>query len=126
MLYPVELQAPCPAERVPQTCIAGLKLGRGRGIRTPDPLLPKQMRYQTAPCPDVSRPLCTGDYYSCPLIEPQDNTGALNSSQFESIPGFNELPPLATALHFRQRPDSGCCLHPASGMFPACLRARLR
>ena len=25
--------------------------GRGRGIRTPDPLLPKQMRYQTAPCP---------------------------------------------------------------------------
>ena len=27
--------------------------GRGRGIRTPDPLLPKQMRYQTAPCPDA-------------------------------------------------------------------------
>ena len=27
------------------------KIGRGRGIRTPDPLLPKQMRYQTAPCP---------------------------------------------------------------------------
>ena len=27
--------------------------GRGRGIRTPDPLLPKQMRYQTAPCPDT-------------------------------------------------------------------------
>ena len=26
-------------------------IGRGRGIRTPDPLLPKQMRYQTAPCP---------------------------------------------------------------------------
>ena len=38
--------------------------GRGRGIRTPDPLLPKQMRYQTAPCPAmldrpavVARPL---------------------------------------------------------------------
>ena len=28
--------------------------GRGRGIRTPDPLLPKQMRYQTAPCPASS------------------------------------------------------------------------
>ena len=25
--------------------------GRGRGIRTPDRLLPTQMRYQTAPCP---------------------------------------------------------------------------
>ena len=68
----------------PKRCIADLKLGRGRGIRTPDPLLPKQMRYQTAPCPDVSRPLCTGVYYSCPPIEPQDDTGALNSSQFES------------------------------------------
>jgi hypothetical protein len=28
--------------------------GRGRGIRTPDPLLPKQMRYQTAPCPAIA------------------------------------------------------------------------
>ncbi len=31
---------------------AGLD-GRGGGIRTPDPLLPKQMRYQTALRPDV-------------------------------------------------------------------------
>ena len=29
------------------------RIGRGRGIRTSDPLLPKQMRYQTAPCPDA-------------------------------------------------------------------------
>ena len=28
--------------------------GRGGGIRTPDPLLPKQMRYQAALRPDVS------------------------------------------------------------------------
>jgi hypothetical protein len=28
------------------------KNGRGGGIRTPDPLLPKQMRYQTALRPD--------------------------------------------------------------------------
>ena len=28
--------------------------GRGGGIRTPDPLLPKQMRYQTALRPDSS------------------------------------------------------------------------
>jgi hypothetical protein len=27
--------------------------GRGGGIRTPDPLLPKQMRYQAAPRPDL-------------------------------------------------------------------------
>jgi hypothetical protein len=27
--------------------------GRGGGIRTPDPLLPKQMRYQTALRPDL-------------------------------------------------------------------------
>ena len=37
MLYPAELQA----------------LGRGRGIRTPDILLPKQTRYQTALYPVV-------------------------------------------------------------------------
>jgi hypothetical protein len=34
--------------------------GRGRGIRTPDPLLPKQMRYQTAPCPVPCRRLGRG------------------------------------------------------------------
>ena len=40
--------------------------GRGGGIRTPDPLLPKQMRYQTALRPDASfdcnaiRKPCTG------------------------------------------------------------------
>ena len=28
------------------------KIGRGRGIRTPDTLLPKQVRYQTALYPD--------------------------------------------------------------------------
>ena len=30
--------------------------GRGRGIRTPDPLLPKQVRYQPAPCPEDRLP----------------------------------------------------------------------
>ena len=30
--------------------------GRGGGIRTPDPLLPKQMRYQTALRPDLTTP----------------------------------------------------------------------
>ena len=32
--------------------------GRGRGIRTPDPLLPKQVRYQTALCPGVVSHAC--------------------------------------------------------------------
>ena len=32
--------------------IANMLDGRGGGIRTPDPLLPKQMRYQTALRPD--------------------------------------------------------------------------
>ncbi len=30
------------------------RAGRGRGIRTPDPLLPKQVRYQTAPYPEIN------------------------------------------------------------------------
>ncbi len=43
MLYPNELQAH----------ILFIKNGRGRGIRTPDILLPKQARYQTALYPVV-------------------------------------------------------------------------
>jgi hypothetical protein len=58
MLYPVELRA--HAQFNPTACLRSpprsrlkqTKNGRGRGIRTPDPLLPKQMRYQAAPCPD--------------------------------------------------------------------------
>ena len=66
MLYPVELRAPfrnCAPRRLAASpgaagggesypikgvrCIPGVG-GRGRGIRTPDILLPKQARYQTA------------------------------------------------------------------------------
>ncbi len=82
-----------------KTRIADVKRGRGRGIRTPDPLLPKQMRYQTAPCPDVSRPLCTEAHYSCPLNEPQDNTGALNSSQFGYCPAGSDMALLLMCFH---------------------------
>ena len=42
--------------------------GRGGGIRTPDPLLPKQMRYQTALRPDpaiVSRKVCFQPHRNC-------------------------------------------------------------
>ena len=41
--------------------------GRGGGIRTPDPLLPKQMRYQTALRPDIQFRLYRGSC-SCPAI----------------------------------------------------------
>ena len=44
MLYPIELWA----QRTPP----GDLIGRGREIRTPDILLPKQARYQTALYPD--------------------------------------------------------------------------
>ncbi len=55
--------------------------GRGGGIRTPDPLLPKQMRYQTALRPDsiggsffivqYSTPYhAVSDTMSQPLCEP--------------------------------------------------------
>lgn len=52
MLYPVELRA--------------LGNGRGREIRTPDILLPKQARYQTALYPDVVL-----------VPEPRDHTDAV-------------------------------------------------
>src|SRR6187431_2262527 len=55
MLYPVELRAPgwnC----APRPAGGPQRSGRGRGIRTPDILLPKQARYQTALYPaDVER-----------------------------------------------------------------------
>ena len=38
-------------------------VGRGGGIRTPDPLLPKQMRYQTALRPDMPN---SGQFLSVP------------------------------------------------------------
>ena len=37
---------------LPTLFIANSRIGRGKRIRTSDPLLPKQMRYQAAPCPD--------------------------------------------------------------------------
>ncbi len=43
MLYPVELRA----------LLENYVNGRGGEIRTPDPLLPKQLRYQAALHPDT-------------------------------------------------------------------------
>jgi hypothetical protein len=50
-----ELSVPHPNTESPSTSSSkGLvwKNGRGGGIRTPDPLVPNQMRYQTALRPD--------------------------------------------------------------------------
>ena len=63
MLYPTELRAGNgseglpkmgvpPARRVPSTLGGKKKCGRGEEIRTPDILLPKQARYQTALHPE--------------------------------------------------------------------------
>ena len=64
MLYPVELRA--QIERFigdllsPVLPCATFKTGRGGGIRTHDPLLPKQMRYQAALRPEEARILQIG------------------------------------------------------------------
>ena len=64
MLYPVELRARVAKlmrisfPPVPQ--IYFINTGRGGGIRTHDPLLPKQMRYQAALRPEEARILQTG------------------------------------------------------------------
>ena len=55
MLYPVELRAQSVCLHAPRT-----RRGRGREIRTPDFLLPKQARCQTAPYPAFfSKPSAT-------------------------------------------------------------------
>ena len=53
MLYPVELRARRVSFYVDQA--RSVESGRGREIRTPDILLPKQARYQTALYPDIPR-----------------------------------------------------------------------
>ena len=60
MLYPVELRA--RVESLRQKILLGVlqglqttNFGRGGGIRTHDPLLPKQMRYQAALRPEEGR-----------------------------------------------------------------------
>ena len=58
MLYPVELRALYLA-RLFRAILSGFSGGRGGGIRTHDPLLPKQMRYQAALRPEEARILQT-------------------------------------------------------------------
>ena len=61
MLYPVELRAPGAGIRILRDISQAFGedlpfySGRGGGIRTHDPLLPKQMRYQAALRPEEAR-----------------------------------------------------------------------
>src|ERR1700760_3857687 len=76
--------------------------GRGGGIRTPDPLLPKQMRYQATLRPDlwiVSQPPSSGVVRE-PLQKPenQDDRGQKNgrqsdADQYQEDPVSPGLPP---------------------------------
>ena len=43
-----------------------LRNGRGGGIRTRDPLRPRQVRYQTALRPDIS--ICNEQYARCEVL----------------------------------------------------------
>ena len=67
MLYPDELRALVTIWRVLPESTA--RVGRGREIRTPDILLPKQTRYQTALISEIGWP--DWDRTSSPLINSQ-------------------------------------------------------
>ena len=54
------------AETQVSLALSIIYIGRGGGIRTPDPLLPKQMRYQTALRPDTGHSL-----FLCPRHQPK-------------------------------------------------------
>jgi hypothetical protein len=55
MLYPDELRAHSYLEDLQQITAQPWSIyGRGRGIRTPDTLVPNQVRYQTALYPDTN------------------------------------------------------------------------
>ena len=56
--------------------------GRGGGIRTPDPLLPKQMRYQAALRPDVTFRLYRESVSAC-FLDP--NIEAHMSSRCQDL-----------------------------------------
>ena len=73
MLYPAELRAH-------SSSLTGNPAGRGRRIRTADPLLPKQLRYQTAPCP-VSQAFRPSDPGQGRVARGCDDTGALVGNQ---------------------------------------------
>ena len=78
------------------------EFGRGRGIRTPDPLLPKQMRYQTAPCPVPARSLYSAGRHRSRSAT-QRNTPRRFATKTPVKIGVYERPMLISALvHWRR------------------------
>src|SRR6478672_12047072 len=87
MLYPVELRAPrLELWHRPRCSTNGPRSesGRGRGIRTPDILLPKQARYQTALYPG--------------RLAPREPAGARNARNGADSSSHPACPPAARAL----------------------------
>ncbi len=66
----------------------GRIIGRAGGIRTHDPLLPKQMRYQTALRPDLARP--------AEVIQGLTSTEQCSEAQVrrQTTAAANQAPPL--------------------------------
>src|SRR5690606_10556365 len=85
--------------------------GRGRGIRTPDPLLPKQMRYQTAPCPDKSPPPRPENGTWMLGVEPRKRQTPLRGPGTRSTPSRSALP------QGRKRADSYASTAPPAPRF---------
>ena len=69
MVKRTALKAPYLKYVKPGHQINYLKIGRGGEIRTPDPLLPKQMRYQAALHPDRS----FLGFFNCPVKSKTEN-----------------------------------------------------
>ena len=99
MLYPDELQArnqpACQIILVPSHSQPGTMSGRGREIRTPDILLPKQARYQTALYPD------SGLRPTCPRQEGGDSTPKCSRRQCDKIETWIKPAQAVTLLAFR-------------------------
>ena len=65
----VAVKSRCVPEVVRTTLNIDTLHGRGGGIRTPDPLLPKQMRYQTALRPDDAPIVSRRDSYDVARVD---------------------------------------------------------
>ena len=79
----------------------GAEAGRGDRIRTCDPLLPKQMRYQAAPLPDDSAPKADRDVRQSPGTGGSPRWWARQDSNLQ--PSRYERP--ALPLSYRPSPD---------------------
>jgi hypothetical protein len=84
--------SPYPNDAARSDLQSGKRLhGRGGGIRTPDPLLPKQMRYQTALRPDSSIDCNPNRFAATRLIESVNQSHLNHSGADERQNGSSSL-----------------------------------